>query len=297
MRKYKYGFIGAGNMGGAMIGGLLKSGLAGKDDIIASVHTTESKRRIEEEFGIASTISNSEAAGQSDILILAVKPAQLSAVFPEISGDLEPDQIVVSVAAGKSLSDIDTGLVSVKVAGQLKVARVMPNTPALVGEAMSAVSFNDRFSEKEKEAVMAIFRSFGKAEEVPESMMDVVTGVSGSSPAFIYMLIEAMADEAVLHGMPRKQAYTFAAQSVLGSAKMVLETGKHPGALKDDVCSRRLPQCHYGRYWGSHREVGVNGINRLACQTDILLNKKEPSARGTPFYKFKGRSRLGGLLS
>ena len=102
---------------------------------------------------------------------------------------------------------------------------------------MSAVSFNDRFSEKEKEAVMAIFRSFGKAEEVPESMMDVVTGVSGSSPAFIYMLIEAMADEAVLHGMPRKQAYTFAAQSVLGSAKMVLETGKHPGALKDDVCS------------------------------------------------------------
>lgn len=236
-RKYKYGFLGAGNMGGAMIGGLLKSGLAAKGDIIASVHTTESKRRIEEEFGITSTISNAEAAGQSDIIILAVKPYQLSTVFPEISGVLEPDQIVVSVAAGKSLSDIDTGLVSVKVAGQLKVARVMPNTPALVGEAMSAVSFNDRFTDEEKETVMAIFRSFGKAEEVPETMMDVVTGVSGSSPAFIYMLIEAMADEAVLHGMPRKQAYTFAAQSVLGSAKMVLETGKHPGALKDDVCS------------------------------------------------------------
>ncbi len=236
-RKYRYGFLGAGNMGGAMIGGLLKSGLAEKNQIIASVHTESSQKRVADGFGIAVTLSNREVAENSDILVLAIKPYQFPEALPEITEVLEPDQIVVSVAAGKSLSDIDTALLSMNVAGKLKVARVMPNTPAMVGEGMSAVSFNDRFTVDEKQKVMAIFSSFGKAEEVPESMMDVVTGVSGSSPAFIYMLIEAMADEAVLHGMPRKQAYTFAAQSVLGSAKMVLETGKHPGALKDDVCS------------------------------------------------------------
>lgn len=236
-RKYKYGFLGAGNMGGAMIGGLIKSGLSEKSQILASVHSEASQKRVADAYGIAVTLSNREVAENCDILILAVKPYQFPDVLPEVSEVLEADQIVVSVAAGKTLSDIDTGLLSMKVAGKLKVARVMPNTPALVGEGMSAVAFNDRFEEEEKKAVMDIFSSFGKAEEVPEAMIDVVIGVSGSSPAFIYMLIEAMADEAVVYGMPRKQAYTFAAQSVLGSAKMVLETGKHPGALKDDVCS------------------------------------------------------------
>ena len=236
-RKYRYGFIGAGNMGSAMIGGVLKSGLAGKDEIIASVKTTESKRRIEETFGIAATISNGEEASQSDVIILAVKPAMFEAVLPEVREVLAADQIVVSVAAGKTITDIETACQSMAVAGRLKVARVMPNTPATVGEAMSAVSFNSHFSDEEKETVLSLFRSFGRAEEVPENLMSVVTGVSGSSPAFIYMLIEAMADAAVLYGMPRSQAYVFAAQSVLGSAKMVLETGQHPGALKDAVCS------------------------------------------------------------
>ena len=113
----------------------------------------------------------------------------------------------------------------------------MPNTPALVVEAMSAVCFNTNMTENDKKIVLDMLRSFGKAEVVPESMMDAVVGVSGSSPAYVYMFIEAMADAAVMHGMPRAQAYTFAAQSVLGAAKMVLETGKHPGELKDNVCS------------------------------------------------------------
>jgi pyrroline-5-carboxylate reductase len=147
------------------------------------------------------------------------------------------DQIVISVAAGKTLSMIETALMSINVAGKLKVVRAMPNTPALVGEAMTAITPNANLNEEDIAKVKALFESFGQVEVVPESMMNAVIGVSGSSPAFIYMLIEAMADAAVVEGMPRAQAYKFAAQSVLGSAKMVLETGMHPGALKDAVCS------------------------------------------------------------
>ena len=113
----------------------------------------------------------------------------------------------------------------------------MPNTPAMVQEAMSAITPNEHITEEENKMVVSLFESFGKAEIVPESLMDAVVGVSGSSPAYVYMFIEAMADAAVNDGMPRAQAYKFAAQSVLGAAKMVLETGKHPGELKDAVCS------------------------------------------------------------
>ncbi len=120
---------------------------------------------------------------------------------------------------------------------RIKIVRVMPNTPALVGEGMAAICPNDLVSKEETEEVISIFESFGKAEIVEEKLMDSVTAVSGSSPAYVYMFIEAMADAAVLEGMPRDKAYKFAAQAVLGSAKMVLETGMHPGALKDMVCS------------------------------------------------------------
>lgn len=120
---------------------------------------------------------------------------------------------------------------------KVKVVRVMPNTPALVGEGMSALCPNDIVTKEELEYIVTIFESFGKAEIVSEKLMDVVTAVSGSAPAYVYMFIEAMADAAVLDGMPRNQAYKFAAQAVYGSAKMVLETGMHPGALKDMVCS------------------------------------------------------------
>ena len=136
------------------------------------------------------------------------------------------------IAAGQTLSANET-----RFGKPVKLVRVMPNTPALVGEAMSAVCFNANITPEDRTIVMAMLNSFGKAEEVPEKLMDAVTGVSGSSPAYVYMFIEAMADAAVADGMPRAQAYKFAAQSVYGSAKMVLETGKHPGELKDAVCS------------------------------------------------------------
>ena len=153
-------------------------------------------------------------------------------VIPEIRHAITDDTIIVSIAAGQPIERIENMFER-----SVKLVRVMPNTPALVGASMSAICCNDEITEDELVEIQTIFNSFGEAEVISEHLMDTVIGVSGSSPAYVYMFIEAMADAAVADGMPRAQAYKFAAQSVLGSAKMVLETGKHPGELKDAVCS------------------------------------------------------------
>lgn len=226
------GFIGSGNMGRAIMGGMIAAGLYAPSQILASARTKETVEKIEKELGIVATTDNATVAKKADILFLAVKPGVFATVIPEIRDCCKEGQIVVSIAAGQTLTSITEMF-----GHEIKLVRAMPNTPALVGEAMSAVTPNNHVDEEEIQEVMAIFESFGKAEIVPETMMDAVIGVSGSSPAYVYMFIEAMADAAVADGMPRKQAYKFAAQSVLGAAKMVLETGEHPGVLKDAVCS------------------------------------------------------------
>lgn len=228
-----YGFIGSGNMASAMIGGIIGAGLAKPDCVIAGNPTASKLDALREKFGIQTVLQDNPAvAEKADILVLSVKPHLYETVIAEIKDHVRPQTLVVMIAAGQTIAANET-----RFCKPVKLARVMPNTPALVGEAMSAVCFNSQMTADEQADILAMLRSFGKAEIVPESMMDTVTGVSGSSPAYVYMFIEAMADAAVLHGMPRAQAYTFAAQSVLGSAKMVLETGMHPGALKDNVCS------------------------------------------------------------
>ena len=226
------GFIGAGNMGSGMIGGICQSKLVKPEHIYASSHTTATAEKMKNTFGINTTTSNGKVAGMSDILFLAIKPNKFAEVLPELTEDLGRDTIIVSVAAGQSISSIE-GLLG----SHIKLVRAMPNTPALVGESMSALCCNRNVTDEELAYVKQLFECFGKAEIVPESMIDAVIGVSGSSPAYVYMFIEAMADAAVADGMPRAMAYKFAAQAVLGAAKMVLETGTHPGALKDAVCS------------------------------------------------------------
>ncbi|MCI8804501.1 MAG: pyrroline-5-carboxylate reductase [Clostridiales bacterium] len=228
----KIGFIGGGNMGGAIIGGMISSGKYKAEDISAVDLFKENVERLVSEYGIKDGGNNKEIAGDSDILFLSIKPNVYGEVIREIKEDLKDGCIVVSIAAGQSIN-----AVSELFGREIKIVRVMPNTPALVGEGMAAVCGNEAVSEKEIKEIADIFNCFGIAEIVPEKMMDIVTAVSGSSPSFVYMFIEAMADAAVLGGMPRKQAYKFAAQTVLGSAKMVLDTGKHPGELKDMVCS------------------------------------------------------------
>lgn len=226
------GFIGLGNMANAIIGGILGKGLMGPNEIIGTASTELSRKKAEEKYGIQTRTSNAAVASESDIIVLAVKPQYLKVVIADIMDLVTTDKIIVSIAAGKTIA-----WMSNEFEKPVKIIRVMPNTPALVGEGCSAVCRNDLVSDDDLHFVMELLESFGKAYTVPESLMDVVVGVSGSSPAYVFLFIEAMADAAVAGGMPRKQAYEFAAQSVLGSAKMVLQTGKHPGELKDMVCS------------------------------------------------------------
>lgn len=226
----KIGFIGAGNMGGAIIGGIVKNNIS--KDILVYDKNAEALAAVCSEFNVLSAQDNKEVAKNSDILFLAVKPNVLYSVIEEIKESVSEKTVIVSIVAGQGIEKIEKAFEK-----NVKIIRVMPNTPALVGESMSALCKNSNVTEKETESVLNIFEGLGRAEEVSEYMMDAVTAVSGSSPAYIFMLIEAMADAAVMGGMPRNKAYTFAAQAVLGSAKMVLETGKHPGELKDMVCS------------------------------------------------------------
>lgn len=226
------GFIGAGNMGSAMIGGILNASLATTSQIIASAHSLATLDALRAKYSIETTPANETVAERSEILILAVKPDKFDEVIPQIADHIRPGCIVVSIAAGKTLAAIESTF-----GRPIKLVRAMPNTPALVGEAMSALCANAAVSQAELAEVQKIFNAFGKSEIVPEPLFDAVIGVSGSSPAYVYLFIEAMADAAVADGMTRAQAYKFAAQSVYGAAKMVLETGEHPGALKDAVCS------------------------------------------------------------
>ncbi|QEL85639.1 pyrroline-5-carboxylate reductase [Bacillus mycoides] len=226
------GFIGCGNMGMAMIGGMINKNILSSNKIICSDLNTTNLKHASEKYGLTTTTDNNEVARNADILILSIKPDLYASIINEIKEVIKNDVIIVTIAAGKSIKSTEDAFDK-----KLKVVRVMPNTPALVGEGMSALCPNEMVTEKDLEDVLILFNSFGQTEIVSEKLMDVVTSVSGSSPAYVYMIIEAMADAAVLDGMPRNQAYKFAAQAVLGSAKMVLETGMHPGALKDMVCS------------------------------------------------------------
>lgn len=230
----KIGFIGAGNMGGAIIGGICKAGKYSPDDIFVYEKSDAAAKRIKDEYGVNICADIKDAAEKSEILIFAVKPNVLYDVIAETKQYIKDGTAVVSIAAGQSIEKISCAFNK-----KLKIMRVMPNTPALVGEGMSALSPNDELlnDTAKIDEIKEIFSALGKALIVPESMMDAVTGVSGSAPAYVFMFIEALADAAVKAGMYRKDSYIFAAQAVLGSAKMVLETGKHPAELKDMVCS------------------------------------------------------------
>lgn len=226
------GFIGSGNMGSAIIGGMIFSKLVEPSNIITSDIMQSSLDGLKKKFNIRTTTDNKEVATQADLLFLSIKPNIYPFIIKEIKNSIKDSTIVIAIAAGQSIRNIETLFEK-----DIKIARVMPNTPALVGEGMAAISVNALVTKEETDDILAIFNSIGKAEVVEEYLMDAVTGVSGSAPAYVYMFIEAMADAAVAEGMQRPQAYKFAAQTVLGAAKMVLETGQHPGALKDQVCS------------------------------------------------------------
>jgi pyrroline-5-carboxylate reductase len=228
----KIGFIGAGKMAQAMIEGIIRSKMIPKENIIASAKTESTREKIKSNYQILTTHDNQEVAKFADVLILAVKPDQHRHVIHEIKNHTHPESIIITIAAGITLSDIEK-----EFGFQVKCVRTMPNTPSLVGEGVSAICSNERLNEEEAVDVERLFQTFGKTERLDEKLMDAVPAISGSSPAYVYMLIEAMADGGVIQGIPRDKAYRLAAQAVLGAAKMVLETGSHPGELKDNVCT------------------------------------------------------------
>lgn len=229
----KLGFIGTGNMAGAIMGGIIQKQIFRPEEIIGSDISEKGRERVREQYGIAVTAENREVAEKAEILILSVKPQFYPEVIAEIRECIKPEQLIITIAPGKTLEWLQE-----QFGRRMKLVRTMPNTPAMVGEGMTGLCWSeDVFSDTERQELMQFFTSFGKTETVPENLMDAVTAASGSSPAFIYMMIEALADGVVKYGMPRDKAYTFVAQAVLGSAKMVLETGEHPGVLKDKVCS------------------------------------------------------------
>lgn len=227
----KIGFIGMGNMGFSMLKGVMK--VFETDDILFTRKNEALGRELQRETGIRFVESNAELANNVKYLVLAVKPQMYEQVFKNIENVITPEHVVISLAPGISIQSITERL-----GVDVRVVRAMPNTPALLGEGMTGVSFDaSKFTLTEKEVIDKIFKSFGKYVQVEERLMSAVTCASGSSPAYVYMFIEALADSVVKYGIPRQAAYEMVAQTVIGSAKMVLATKKHPGELKDAVCS------------------------------------------------------------
>lgn len=228
----KIGFIGTGNMGSSIIKGILSSKFEENENINIFDLNKDKVNNLVKEYGINAVNSEKELAKNCDIIVLSVKPHIIPVVLKNLSENMKKDTIILTIAAGISISVIENALGEDK-----KVVRTMPNTPAQVLSGMTAVTFNKNIENSEKEIIFKLLNSFGKSVEIEEKLMHAYTGISGSLPAYVYMFMEALADGGVLCGMPRNKAYEIVAQTVAGSAKMLLETGKHPGQLKDEVCS------------------------------------------------------------
>lgn len=225
--------IGVGAMGSALIRGLLAAKLARPADLLACDSDHTKLTAICKELGVTPAESNGQAAAEAGIIVLAVKPPLVEPVLTEIEPVLRGEKLLVSIAAGIPLSRILPHVKDEKV----KVARVMPNTPALVNAGMSAVAFAPGATDAARARVMQLFAAVGEVVEVEEKLMDAVTGLSGSGPAYVFLTIEALADGGVAAGLPRAIAQKLAIQTVLGAARLLKETGQHPAAAKDMVAS------------------------------------------------------------
>ncbi len=225
------GFIGAGKMAEALIGGLISKGIYTNEQIVACAPSQSTRNHIENTYGINMYQTAKELVESTNMIVLAVKPKHVDGLFTEEGVIIGKGKTLISIVAGLTLDKMN------KYVPDAKKIRVMPNHCCMVLEGAMGYTCDSAVAPTEKEEVAKILSSVGMAIEVPESNMDAITGIAGSSPAFLYMVIDAMADAGVLNGLNREQSIKLAAQSMLGAAKMVLETGKHPDQLKDEVCS------------------------------------------------------------
>ncbi|WP_437227131.1 pyrroline-5-carboxylate reductase [Planctomicrobium sp. SH661] len=231
MSELRVGFLGAGKMATALAKGLIQSGFTAADRVLASDVVPAALQSFEKETGAAVTSSNQDVLANSQVIFLAVKPQTIPALLKEIQEHVQPQHLLVSIAAGVKLHQMEAVL------GNRRLIRVMPNTPCLVGAGASGYSLGTHAKSEDGELVAKMLKTVGIALQVPESSLDAVTGLSGSGPAYVFEMIEALSDGGVLVGLPRAAATQLAAQTLLGAARMVLETGEHPGQLKDAVTS------------------------------------------------------------
>ena len=228
----KIGFIGTGNMGGAIIKGTVTAKFISGNEINIFDPNNAKVRELVEKYNANSLHDEISVVENSDIIILCVKPNIYNSVLKKIKDSIAKNKIIVSIAAGINIDSIENIIGKDK-----KVVRTMPNTPAQVLQGMTAVTFNGNMDKEEKEIIFKLLNSFGETVEIEEKHMHAFTGISGSLPAYVYIFAEALADGGVLEGLPRNEAYKIAAQAIKGSAQMILETGKHPAVLKDEVTS------------------------------------------------------------
>ena len=226
------GFLGAGQMATALAKGWIAAGLLDGARCVASDPHPGAREIFTASTGIRCTESNADVLKSSNVIVLAVKPQMIPALLAEIRPALTPESLVISIAAGITLVQLAEGL-----SATTRIVRVMPNTPALVGMSATAFAANAKTTAADVALVTKLFQAIGVVFPVAEKLLDAVTGLSGSGPAYVYVMIEALADGGVRAGLPRDMAQQLAAQTVLGSAQMVLTTGRHPGALKDAVAS------------------------------------------------------------
>lgn len=226
----KLAVLGAGKMGGILIGALTRSALLGPEQVIATVAHPERASAFQIKLGVLCTTDNLDAAQQSDLILLAVKPTQVIELVRQIAPALRPGKVILSIAASVTTSAIETA------AGhEIAVIRAMPNTPARLGAGMTAIVRGRYATNAQAALAECIFKTVGRVVEVDEKHMDAVTGLSGSGPAFLYIILEALTEAGVNVGLPREIATQLAAQTAYGAARMVLETGAHPALLKDEV--------------------------------------------------------------
>jgi len=230
LNNKRIGIIGGGAMAEAITSGILNANLAAPEQIMVSDLSAGRREHLQSKYGVAAIRDNTEVVRHSDILILAVKPYVLSEVLAQTGGHISEHQTVISIAAG-----ITTGSIEKLLVGKVPVIRVMPNTPVLVGAGATAVCCGRWALENHRQQALTLFGAVGLAVPVAEKLMDAVTGLSGSGPAYMYVIAEAMADAGVRAGLPREISLALAAQTMLGASRMLLETGSHPGVLKDMV--------------------------------------------------------------
>jgi len=228
----RIGFLGTGQMATALAKGWLAAGLAAANRTLGSDPVSHARERFQDVTGASAVADNQEVVAASDLLIIAVKPQSMARLLAEIAPTVSARHLVVSIAAGITLKQLAEGL-----GKDRRLIRVMPNTPCLLGASASGFCPNDAANSGDIELVQKLLDAVGKAFRLPEPLLDAVTGLSGSGPAFVYVMIEALSDGGVRMGLPRDVATALAAQTVLGAARMVLESGTHPGALKDAVAS------------------------------------------------------------